>query len=141
MNTRRRTHHAQQAAASSATSTSPDSSTKSKHTLGSESATLTGSLYTNNEGGEGEKPPSIIAGSSLPSEEDTLSPEDDISPLEDRLPLIGDVVNTLRHDYHVQQILDTPGVFDSPDARAEFIAHYFAHTPDTDDFWDEAPKR
>ena len=141
MNTRGRARRDAQAAASAPTSTSPDTSTKSKHTLGSETATNTGSLYTNNEGeegGEGGNPPSIITGSSPPSEEDIPPPEDDISPLEDRLPPIDDVVKTLRNDYHVLQILDTPGVFETPDARAEFIAHYFAHTPDTDDFWDEA---
>ena len=57
-----------QAAASATTSTSPDTSTKSKHTLGSESATLTGSQYTNNEGevgGEGGDPHTIVTGSSL----------------------------------------------------------------------------
>jgi hypothetical protein len=45
--------------------------------------------------------------------------------------------SSLGHDIS-PTILDTPGVFDIPDARAEFIAHYFAHTPDIDDFWDEA---
>jgi hypothetical protein len=101
MNTRGRARRDAQAATSTSTSTSPDISTKSKHTLGSETATNTGSLYTNNEGEEGGErgnPPSIITGSSLLSEEDIPPPEDDISPLEDRLPAIDDVVKTLRND-------------------------------------------
>jgi hypothetical protein len=53
MNMRGKTRCDQQAAASAATFTSPDTSAKSKLTLGSESATLMGSLYTNYEGEEG----------------------------------------------------------------------------------------
>ena len=131
MNTRGKHRRQQQAATTDTASSSPDISAKSKHTLGSESATLAASTSTYHEGGEGGEggTPSVIIS----------SVEEDISPLEDRLPIIGDVVNALRRDYHVLQILDTPGVFNSPISHAEFIAEYFSHTPNDDnDFWEQA---
>lgn len=141
MNTRGRALREQQAAAPATASSSPDISAKSKHTLGSESATLAASASTyheGEEGGEGETPSFVTAAFSSVLPPEPEEPEEDISPLEDRLPLIGDVVNALRRDYHVLQILDTPGVFKSPDAKAEFIATYFSHTPGSEDFWEEA---
>jgi hypothetical protein len=140
MNTRGRERHDPPAATSHHASSSPDISARSRHTLGSESATLAASTSTYHEGeqgGTGGTPSIITATSSFGSQ--PPEPEDpDIHSLSQRLPVIGDVVSALRVDYHVLQVLDTPGVFDGPNSRAEFIASYFSHSPGSEDFWDEA---
>ena len=62
MNTRGRARREHQAAAPTPAS-SPDISTKSKHTSGSESATLAATASTFHEGGAGETPSVVIAAS------------------------------------------------------------------------------
>ena len=67
-----------------------------------------------------------------------LQQEPDIIPLSDRLPMIGDVLVELQKDYHVQKILQTPGIFTSPESRQAFISSFFQHVPASEDFWDIA---
>jgi hypothetical protein len=138
METRGRSRHNPPAAASHHLPSSPDISARSRHTLGSESATLAASASTCHEGEEGKTGETLSFITATSSSGSQYEEEPDIQSLDQRLPAISDVVDALRVDYHVLQVLDTPGVFDGPNSRAEFIATYFSHSPESEDFWDEA---